>query len=1472
MGKSETSTTPRSIGVSSPEISTNPAMTTSFNPLVTVTKSASLTKTINRHSDEEISYGTEFTKVSDIVSEEPSTSKAPPFLRTSVSTTKPRTESMREVRSTTVKHMDRTAKHSTRPSTATPQSSSRTKIGSMEISSHAIKTTTVTPRETVRKVATKEFASTKISVTTHAAHMKLEGIHLINSTHKSTGSTITKRNVMHDSTSTQRTVTDSVSRITKSNNKKTSPTKQEEKFSTATPALNQNASSSSTSSLPSTLKESLRHQEREREGGLQRHEESTTKSSGSRVVSQTVHSKENVTERTVYDKSDMKHVASTSHAKNDTSLPKEGNDSHTQSKVLTSKQTSSFKTTRMTLTPKATQRRDVTTKHENDDTRDEHHHDKDIVSKSKEDKRRVDSFSAVGQLKTKKADLEAQRKCTLLSSRRHESMADKKTTAMMTSTRHTSSEEPTRTTSPLTSDKTSSGHFPSDKRDVTIAKQTTKRSTDGKGNDKEISPSTRATTVSSASSVRIFEKGFRTTNHLTTWTVTLKPLLEERITASRQLLTSKVASSSKEAKSSTQPVHSTMFQTTTEKQLESKTTIHSRHTSSIRKHSTAYNNFVGNTVNYSRTQKVDMSTTRAMKRLTAHDMTTRAISSLSKPPTSPTIQTTSHTQIPSPTTQGQSKWTANQSRTIYHFRTQPTTISAFQTTFTPKITTPSTGTSLAFKATAQSEVVVDVSGKEAVLQTFLSMKLGDFISLMSKVKQRNSNVEKIATIFPLIPEKNETTTATNRKRETTTPETGDQKMKRTVLNKFEYSNRDIKVDVTISKAGELFSWKYNKNETDQLPEHLRLMLRNAGHDDEVTTKVVTFKSPNLWSLWFDWAHNASVKQNYGHWLQSLDNSLHRQLSLFETTTTTLQTSKTQANQETTTDSPVTVSAIDQTVKPYVAVSSTTTAPRKVSELYSLSTRLSSKEVKVRKETRMTSEGSRVNPVKEMTTEKIEKHDTKQTTREMHASSSVTSSPSSSLESRTPLRKEKAIGKTTLQVRDDDGKIMLKSQETKLSHQTTSLSHQTFPVKENNSPATHDKFDKRTTRQLALLVVVEKEKETSSVATVLKNCKTTRRITTQSLPSLRHQTTTANATTTSSHSKITNLISEHPHNVKSSTSSSGIKAKESQATTIAISRSTTPMGHSIVSSTMREHYKRSSATSSETLARILIETGTSSVDLGLTVSGSKTTHTLPSTHTARHVSIMTPLSADKITDSRFEATRTVATKLPETTSTKSSVETTEIKVPKWKKLLKRHVRRKLRIKKHKHPTPMTIVSQTIVSQSDNASVQANRRRKREAERLEEVTETHILRNSPQTTTMITVTPHDSDLDPYSYCDVSQMNSKYEAAKCQKSCYMKCSVEDSPVDQCEDACLLLRCFKKKSVDEEKGEDQCETSCSEACKGEKRLRQHQEGIRQLSGRECTRLLSKYLFLWDQQYHEQVLQEGHCDSSDDNSLNNNQ
>ena len=116
-------------------------------------------------------------------------------------------------------------------------------------------------------------------------------------------------------------------------------------------------------------------------------------------------------------------------------------------------------------------------------------------------------------------------------------------------------------------------------------------------------------------------------------------------------------------------------------------------------------------------------------------------------------------------------------------------------------------------------------------------------------------------------------------------------------------------------------------------------------------------------------------------------------------------------------------------------------------------------------------------------------------------------------------------------------------------------------------------------------------------------------------------------------------------------------------------------------------------------------------------------------------------------------------------------------------------------------------------------------------------------------------HDSDLDPYSFCDVSSTDTKYDAVKCQKSCYTKCSIEDSPTAQCEDACLLLRCSRR-----ETREDHCESLCSQACQGEKKLKQYKERIRKLDKETCQALLEKYFFLWDQEFHEEVSKEFKC------------
>ena len=110
--------------------------------------------------------------------------------------------------------------------------------------------------------------------------------------------------------------------------------------------------------------------------------------------------------------------------------------------------------------------------------------------------------------------------------------------------------------------------------------------------------------------------------------------------------------------------------------------------------------------------------------------------------------------------------------------------------------------------------------------------------------------------------------------------------------------------------------------------------------------------------------------------------------------------------------------------------------------------------------------------------------------------------------------------------------------------------------------------------------------------------------------------------------------------------------------------------------------------------------------------------------------------------------------------------------------------------------------------------------------------------------------------YSFCKVDSIETKYEAFKCQRDCYAKCSPANSYEEQCLDVCFLLRCSLEPPGDER---DNCEARCQSSCESETLLRESTEGTgTKLSKGECHDQVTQLLYYYGGFKNEIVAE--HC------------
>jgi hypothetical protein len=1449
------------------------------------------------------------------------------------------------------------------------------------------------------RVTNAEFtSSTGTPLTTYSPNTKhtAEGIHLINSTQKSSSST-SHKNVIHSSSfSVGETPLNIVSHITKSKKETTTATtKREETFSTLQSTVKARASSSSSSPLPSTLKDSLKHLEAGRDGlrSTKQEEKSTTKSTITtvKVVSQTSDSEEKA-KGSGFQKESKGLLKP---HKNDESIKEisTSQSPHVKSATIQSKvpKTSDMKDkTSVTPTPRATPKkrrqsstfRNLTSKQGND-TKDEHLHDKNMIKTG--DKKSMDfSYGQPHQkektssMTTKMKKLEAQTKSRTLSSS-HESGDEKKTTVEMKKT----------TSSKLTSERKSSGHLLSqttaNDRKMKLQKEVKKAQNDEE--NKTASSSIKSLAISASSSWTV-SSGIDAKNSLNQMTnnSTLISSSNESRNATSMISTTKTKKTASEVNTSLRKsqISSTSISKTVINQATHHISSHDvHHTSEISKsfnaievdpsrramfpgsQTTTTRNEVRRITPYNGITKKIMNipfgntSTRASglpssrSSVKIRDPTTRNFfllfaSTKDSKQTSPvnvktksTSSTTATTKIVSTihtsslsksmsetknaldvsktgrmsnhaaisTTKSSSLFLRSRPQN-YAVSTQvtvaeesriqarssikssttinkqfsmkssnvsylPSTIKKPHRSFPEttqskptrasgssrkeKTSTALTSSGFASKLTTtigikeekatrasshyttpmqdslKTSVIRDVNPKvdNSVLRNLLTMTFGDLVAALSKLNSKKQDA----------PEGSITKDSKITAKPSTTSFTNDHSTAKIVLNKFAFSNRDVQVDLTISKPGDLFEWRYSKNRTESIPEQFRQMLRDAGQET-TTPKVVTTPPPSLWSVWFAWSSYGTAKRNYLDWLKSLDYSLHRELSHFVTSVAhddvTMTTTPTPMRGTSPVGSRLTTASHHRNSATSKVMGITTT--EKVNEPQYLTRLITRKvEVGVKKET--SEENQKILVNEKLTREKIEKHETKQTTKICYECSVTTSPSNVRLKTQRRLRKKEEIGKTTPQHRDDD-KIMLEKRSN--LNPRTSL-HQTSSYSRYTSRAHKFEETRSSTKKLTSSIAI-KSKSTNKVHFEAESNTTFKETIAQPL-----HWTGKTSLTMSPQTPVPTTKSLHDDS-----DDGGIKTRlpgnpVSRKSVLVINKDL-----------VRSTSDKDSATNIS--ARIKV-TETSRI-----ITWRKST-TVPSDKTktlTTSKSQLTVVSTTTTSTPYMKATNwDIVTQAPSTefSFTDEPTTTKKRKIPKWKRILKENRKKKRRrIKKHQRkqlsPHPRT-TTRTVVTENETDSPfneHSMRRRKRDIEfegDHNSVTET----SSPN---------HDPDLDPYSYCNVSAIESRYDAAKCQKACYMKCSVEDTLTAQCEDACFLLRCYKsgghEKEISERRhNKDDCETSCSDACKGEKHLKQHEEGIRRMDKKECFERLNKYLFLWDQEHHSQVLQEVKCNDIND-------
>lgn len=110
--------------------------------------------------------------------------------------------------------------------------------------------------------------------------------------------------------------------------------------------------------------------------------------------------------------------------------------------------------------------------------------------------------------------------------------------------------------------------------------------------------------------------------------------------------------------------------------------------------------------------------------------------------------------------------------------------------------------------------------------------------------------------------------------------------------------------------------------------------------------------------------------------------------------------------------------------------------------------------------------------------------------------------------------------------------------------------------------------------------------------------------------------------------------------------------------------------------------------------------------------------------------------------------------------------------------------------------------------------------------------------------------------YSYCNANLIGTKYEAFKCRRDCYAKCSSAGTKEDQCLDVCFLLKCTL-----EDPGEDRdnCEAMCQKSCDSESTLQEVAKAAdnkSRISQDDCDDHVTQLLYFYGE-FREEMMNE---------------
>lgn len=137
---------------------------------------------------------------------------------------------------------------------------------------------------------------------------------------------------------------------------------------------------------------------------------------------------------------------------------------------------------------------------------------------------------------------------------------------------------------------------------------------------------------------------------------------------------------------------------------------------------------------------------------------------------------------------------------------------------------------------------------------------------------------------------------------------------------------------------------------------------------------------------------------------------------------------------------------------------------------------------------------------------------------------------------------------------------------------------------------------------------------------------------------------------------------------------------------------------------------------------------------------------------------------------------------------------------------------------------------------------------EVRRKRDTFESEIWDVKPSKSSASTIT----ETTDYSYCNADAIISKYEAFKCQKDCYAKCSPAENDVDQCLDVCFLFKCFFEPPGDVRDG---CESRCQSSCESESMLKDAKKGSK-ISKDECDDHVTQLIYFYGG-YRDEIVAE---------------